>query len=71
MLQEPKELKVYGDGKNKIPLIHIKDLAEFAVKIVEKTPVGLLENYLFAIDQYPKITQKKIIQSISKGLGTG
>lgn len=37
-LQNPGELVVIGDGKNRIPTIHVRDLATFAKKITEKPP---------------------------------
>ena len=67
-LQSPRELSVIGDGKNRIPSIHISDLALFLKKVVEKPPTN---KYLFAIDHNKKPTQKSIIQAISKGVGTG
>ena len=37
-----------GDGKNRIPTIHVRDLATFVKKVVEKPPAN--DNYVFAID---------------------
>lgn len=67
-LQDPQDLTIYGDGKNRIPTIHVRDLATFVRKVVERPPK---QNYIFAIDSTPKPTQRKIIESISKGIGTG
>jgi len=67
-LQRPEKLPIYGKGKNRIPTIHIADLVTFVEKIVERRPKL---PYLLAIDHNPKPTQRKIIESISKGIGTG
>ena len=66
-LFEP-ELTYYGDGRNRIPMIHIQDLAEFVKKTVERPPKN---HYIFAIDYNKKPTQKSIIKAISNGVGTG
>ncbi len=49
-------------------MIHIKDLAEFVKKTVERPPIN---HYLFAIDYNKKPLQKNIVKSISSGVGTG
>ena len=67
-LQDPASLEIIGDGKNRIPTIHVRDLAFFVKACVDKTPA---QNYIFAIDHNPRPTQKKIIESISRSLGTG
>ncbi len=67
-LQKPEALSYYGDGKNRIPMIHVQDLITFIEKTIEKLPSL---PYILAIDHNPKPTQKKIIESISQGVGTG
>lgn len=67
-LQYPSELVYYGEGRNRIPMIHIEDLAEFVKKTVERPPNI---HYIFAIDYNKKPTQKNIIKAISNGVGTG
>jgi hypothetical protein len=61
-------LPIYGKGKNRIPTVHIADLVTYVEKIVEKRPKI---PYLLALDHNPKPTQRKIIEAISKGIGTG
>ncbi|KAM3146700.1 hypothetical protein pb186bvf_001230 [Paramecium bursaria] len=63
-----QSIPFYGTGKNRVPCIHVKDLALFVSKIVEKQPN---QKYIFAIDHNPNPQQKKIIQEISKGVGNG
>jgi hypothetical protein len=58
-----------GDGKNLVLTIHVSELASLVRHVV-------IENvkehpYIFAIDQTPNPTQKRIMQAISKGIGTG
>ena len=65
--QIPAKLPVFGKGKNRMPTIHTADLVTYIEKIVEKTPKI---PYIFAFDHNPKPTQKKIVEAISKGIGT-
>ena len=67
-LQIPNKLPIFGKGRNRIPTVHTADLVTYIEKIVEKTP-NL--PYIFAIDHNPKPTQRKIVEAISKGIGTG
>ena len=67
-LQTPAKLPVFGKGKNRVPTVHTADLVTYVEKIVEKTPAL---SYIFALDHNPKPTQKKIVEAISKGIGTG
>ena len=68
-LQDPQKLPVVGEGKNLVPTIHVKDLARMVKKIFEAPPEG--RPYIFGIDNTKKPTQKKLIQAISDGIGTG
>ena len=67
-LQDPVRLPYVGEGKNWLPRIHVTDLARIVFKISEKKPE---RKYVFAIDNTPKPTQKKLIRAISNGIGTG
>ena len=67
-LQDPASLSVYGDGSNLIPTIHVIDLSRLVNRIVKDKPN---HPYIFAIDRSKKPTQKRIMESISKGIGTG
>jgi len=49
-------------------MVHLYDLVTYIEKTIEKKPAI---PYILALDQNPKSTQKKIIESISKGIGTG
>ena len=49
-------------------MIHIQDLMTYIEKVIEKKPDL---PYILALDHNPKPTQKSIISSISKGIGTG
>lgn len=68
-LQKPPELAYYGEGRNRIPTVHVKDLVTYVKKVVERPPNNI--QYLLAIDHNPKPTLKKIVESISSGVGTG
>jgi adenylate kinase len=67
-LQYPEKLPVFGKGRNRIPTVHVADLVTYVEKIVERKPKV---PYLLALDHNPKPTQRKIVESISKGIGTG
>lgn len=68
-LQDPAKLPVIGEGKNLVPTIHVTDLARMVKRIFEAPPEG--KQYIFGIDNTKKPTQKKLIQAISDGIGTG
>lgn len=67
-LQDPARLPYIGDGNNRLPTIHVTDLARMVKKIYESKPE---RKYIFAIDNNKKPTQKKLITAISNGIGTG
>ena len=67
-LQDPLKLPVVGEGKNLVPTIHVTDLARMVKKIFEAPPE---RQYIFGIDNTKKPTQRKLIQAISDGIGTG
>lgn len=66
--QDPQKLPIVGEGKNFVPTIHVKDLARMVKKIFEAPPET---KYIFGIDNTKRPTQKKLIQAISDGIGTG
>jgi adenylate kinase len=51
-----------------VPTIHVTDLARIVFKVFEKKPD---RRYIFAVDNNQRPTQKKLIQAISNGIGTG
>jgi len=61
-------LPILGKGDNLIPTIHIIDLARLVCRIVNDKPD---HPYIFAIDKTKKPTQKRIVQAIANGMGTG
>lgn len=65
---DPFELPVFSDGKNIIPMIHVKDLGEFVFQTIHRTPN---QSYIFAIDWAENQDQKAVIQEISKNFGSG
>lgn len=67
-LQDPVRLPYVGDGNNVLPTIHVTDLARMVFKISEKKPE---RKYIFAVDNNKKKEQKKLINAISNGIGTG
>lgn len=58
-LQKPEALTFYGNGKNRIPMVHIEDLVTYVEKTIEKRPDL---PYIIAIDHNPKPTQAKVIE---------
>lgn len=61
-------LPYVGDGNNILPTIHVTDLARMVFKIYERKPE---RQYIFAVDNNKKQSQKKLINAISNGIGTG
>lgn len=55
-----------------MPMIHLKDLVKFVVKVAENPPEEEgASPYLLAFDQNPNRTQKDLLLSISQGVGSG
>lgn len=52
-----------------MPTIHVRDLASLVRRVVIENAKD--HPYIFAIDKTPNPTQKRIVQAISKGMGTG
>jgi len=61
-------LPVIEKGENLIPTIHVCDLAKVTKKLVTDK---IEKNYIFAIDRTKKPTQKRLVEAISKDIGTG
>ena len=64
-------LPVIGEGNNNLPTIHVKDLARFVKFLSSESAATIKKQYFIAVDQCKNSTQRDIIQSISKGLGSG
>lgn len=67
-LQKPDHLQVLGDGKNLIPTIHIRDLARTVRRVIDDE---VKKSYIFCVDKTKKPTQRRLVEAISKGIGTG
>lgn len=67
-IQSPAQLPIIGDGKNLIPTIHIVDLARVVKKIIDH---NIKKDYIFAVDKTKRPSQKRLVKSISSGIGTG
>lgn len=67
-LQAPAKLPYIGAGDNLIPTIHVLDCARLVKRVVEQRPQHY---YIFAVDRTKKPTQKRLVQAISGGIGTG
>lgn len=67
-LQKIPSLPIIGTGDNIIPTIHVKDLSNMVKRIAQVKP---MQHYCFAIDKALNQTQKEIVESISKGVGSG
>lgn len=68
-LQDPIKLPFLGEGNNKLPTVHLRDLVKFVVKVAEAPPEN--SPYLFAFDETQDKSQKAIIQAIASGIGSG
>ncbi|KAJ3416008.1 Adenylate kinase 7 [Chytridiales sp. JEL 0842] len=62
-----EDLVSYGDGSNVLPTVHLDDLCNIIVEVVETVPEN---RYLLAIDD-SKNTLYEITKAISESLGTG
>ncbi|KAK4884795.1 hypothetical protein RN001_001066 [Aquatica leii] len=63
-----KELPIFKQGKNVLPLIHIKDLAKVLFCLMEKTPSK--PQLILAVEQTPS-NFKQIVKALSKAMGSG
>lgn len=77
-LQNPGALSYSGKGENLIPTIHVIDLARLTRRMVQAGSAKTAQDkairakqYIFAIDRTSRPTQKKLIEGISRGIGTG
>lgn len=66
-LGNPKELHCVGEGNNVLPTIHVRDLSSVILHILSHPPE---DQYILGVDD-SNHTQKEIIETISKSLGTG
>jgi adenylate kinase len=64
---DPAALKVYGEGENIVPTIHVKDLGGVIVNIADSRPKV---RYLLAVDAAQN-TLREIVKAVSVALGTG
>lgn len=67
-LEDPNELPYVGDGENRVPTIHVQDLARATKFITDSKPD---KHYVIAVDSTVDSRQKEIISAVSKGIGTG
>ena len=67
-MQKPQALSIVGKGDNLVPCIHINDIGGCVRRICEG---NISKEFIFVIDKMKKPTQKRIIQAISDGIGTG
>ena len=65
--QGEEPLRIIGDGRNKIPMLHTVDLGTMVKYLVLEQPADL--EYINAIDFAPNRTQSKLIQTIAEAMG--
>ena len=65
--QAKDDLKIFGDGKNIIPMIHVNDLAVYVKLLVYKRPDDI--EYILALDHSKNRSQGALIRAISSGMG--
>ncbi|KAA6370759.1 MAG: putative Ak7-A-prov protein, partial [Streblomastix strix] len=61
------KLPIYGEGNNTLPCIHVRDVCQIAGHVITEPPS---EPLLICVDE-GRYTQKQIVETISKKLGTG
>lgn len=60
-------LTCYGDGSNVLPMIHLTDLSNIVVDVVDASPE---KRYILAVDE-SKTTMYQVLKTISETVGTG
>ncbi|XP_069573933.1 adenylate kinase 7-like, partial [Brachyistius frenatus] len=66
-LGQEKRVPVFGDGKNIVPMIHVKDLASVVQNVIQQRPKPF---YLLAVDSSSN-TMLDVVKTISSALGRG
>uniref|UniRef100_A0A672YDF1 Adenylate kinase 7b n=1 Tax=Sphaeramia orbicularis TaxID=375764 RepID=A0A672YDF1_9TELE len=66
-LGQEREIPVFGDGSNIVPMIHISDLACLIQKVIEQKPEMY---YMLAVD-YSNNTMEDVVKAVSSVLGPG
>ena len=64
-------LPIIGSGKNRLPTIHVSDLARSIKLVIQAKPGVIKQQYLVAVDQAQRQSQEKIMRAISAGMGSG
>jgi adenylate kinase len=59
-------LPIFGDGTNRLPTLHVRDLAAFAESVVRQQPQG--SRYLLAADD-ALVTQAELVSAVGSLLG--
>lgn len=67
-LCEEPALPILGNGNNRLPTIHVTDLASIILATAQAPPID--QQYIVAVDG-GQASQKEIVESISTGLGNG
>lgn len=67
MAQQMGSVMLAGEGDNLLSLVHVDDLADLYLLLLERAPAGTLVN---AIAE-PFVTQRAVLESISRLLGQG
>ena len=67
-MQAPAALPILGEGDNRIPTIHLNDLSRIVNRLITD---NIKKEYIFAVDRTKKPRQRKIVEAISKAVGTG
>lgn len=65
-LEQKEPLPIYGGGSNRIPAIHVDDLAQMAFDLAFSKATG----FYYATD-HSQITQAQLITLISQTIGNG
>jgi adenylate kinase len=57
-------LTVIGSGSNLVPTIHVTDLAQVVMSVMEAPPAD--QQYVVAVDQ-GRLSQRELVQAVSTG----
>lgn len=65
-LEQKQPLAIYGGGSNRIPTIHVDDLAQYVFDLAFSNSTG----YYYAAD-HANFTQEQLVALISQTIGNG
>ena len=62
---------IFGSGANRLPLLHVDDLARYVVEVAAACAAGSVPPQYMLVADEGQATQEQVVTAVSKALGTG